>query len=202
MKSAFFPSRAFSSARQRRFLYAPCLQNTVVRCWPLRAFCDKTCHTGGICGTVSSPPLGSLVYPARGSAHSEPRGWSYLISPQTPLHQAPEPQHIYRERDPVSLGLSGCGWVGGGGGGSLPVTPSPHRVDSDGASAATLIKPPPCTLGIPASSAVSPGRLVTSSLYTACMILRTSGQVHGMACMPCWPSSLCLSLGRPGQRGQ
>ena len=86
---------------------------------------------------------------------------------------------MFWEREPVSLGLPG------GGEGSLPAPPTPYRAGSEGASAATLLQPPPRTLGIPTSSAAPPpGNLVLPPLFVNRTIPTTSVQAHGMDGMP------------------
>ena len=97
------------------------------------------------------------------------------------------------------------GLPGRGGGGEVaappPPPPGPRHADSDGASAATLLRPLLCTMGIVPASSAAPN----TSDYSLSPSPHTPPpaycQVCGMASMPVSPYSAYLSGGQPGQRG-
>ena len=141
----------------------------------------QTCHTGITWGTVGSPPSVSLLFPARGSAQSEPGGWSNSRPlPGTHLPGTEAATAVSGRRTgnfgPTQRGL---------GGDPLPGPPSPRSVGSDSASAETSLRPPPRTLGSPTSPYFAPGRLVPYLSSAARTLPITSGQAHGMAGISC-----------------
>ena len=100
---------------------------------------------------------------------------------------------MFKERDPVSLGLRGGGEGLGGG-----WSPGPRCAGSGGAPVATLYQPPLHTLRTPTSAASAPGRLAPSPSSATRMNPMKFVQAHGIADKPYLPSSLRSSEGQTG----
>ena len=151
-----------------------------------------TCHTEVTWGRIGYSPPVSKLYPARGSVKSESIGWSKLRPPPvTPLPGIGAATYVLERRP----GKSGPPW-----GVPPPSIPTQLRADSDVTPAAIPLILQLRTLGIPPSSAGSPETLDPSPSSIYFRSHPTSHLAHGMAGIPCQPSSPCFSIGRPVQR--
>ena len=116
----------------------------------------------------------------------------------SPRYRSPDPQQVFWEVHPESLGLPGE-W---GGEVLPPGHPNPCRSGSRGVPPANPLISQLLTPVILPSSTVAPEMLFPSPLSFTCRPPPTPCLTHGMPDIPCQPSSPCLSVGQPGQRFQ
>ena len=165
-------------------------------------FGSQTCRTDGTFGRFGYPPTGSQLYPSCGGVQSESGGWSDLTPPLGTLLLSIGSTTSVLGRRP---GYSGPPWGVGVGGGGVPAPSpaTPHAVlDLKNASAASPLLLQLSTMGIPPASAGAPKMLDPSPSSMSHRPPPTYHLARGKSSIPCQPSSLCLSICRPGRRGQ